>query len=91
MTGVRERGALDCVGTAMVADRRERTMKTDNRAAAIAGVGGGLLVSVVAGTDYAMNQRLVEEHETLVNWAQAVIRGRQAALHGRDVPPTRAP
>jgi hypothetical protein len=47
-------------------------MKVDNRAAAVAGAVGGLLVSVVAGTDYAMNGGLVERHATLVDWAHAV-------------------
>jgi hypothetical protein len=46
-------------------------MNMDNRAAAVMGAAGGLLVSAVAGTDYAMNGKLVERHETLVNWSHS--------------------
>jgi hypothetical protein len=47
-------------------------MRVDNRAAAVAGGLGGLLVSVVAGTDYAMDGGLVERHTTVVDWSHAV-------------------
>jgi hypothetical protein len=53
-------------------DGGERSMNTDNRAAAVMGAAGGLLVSVVAATDYAMNGKLVERHESLVNWSHGV-------------------
>jgi len=47
-------------------------MNLDNRAAAVMGAAGGVLVSAVAGTDYATNGKLVERHETLVNWSHGV-------------------
>ncbi|GAA3390819.1 hypothetical protein [Cryptosporangium minutisporangium] len=47
-------------------------MELDNRATEIAGGLGGLLVSVVAGVDYAMGGKLVERHETVVDALHAV-------------------